>query len=155
MVQAQAPVSSSTETTDSISSSDATTTSDPISAPPSLTQKLQQAGVDHEIALMRHGEDVFRWQLWSSKIIFWIVNALVLAGIAFAAIQFGVGLARREIAEAEEAQLSFEGLKVKSRFLGVITLTISLAFFYLYLKTVYPIRPINTTQAATTTTQHP
>jgi hypothetical protein len=30
-------------------------------------------------------------------------------------------------------------VKIRSQFLGVVTLALSLAFFYLYLKTVYPI----------------
>lgn len=41
-----------------------------------------------------------------------------------------------------EFSASLKGLSVKSPVLGVITLAISLAFFYLYLVFVYPIEDI-------------
>jgi hypothetical protein len=112
-----------------------------------LANRLQQAGVEHEIAAWKHDEEVYQWQLWSSKVIFWVVNLIVFSGIVFSAIQFGFGLARRERQQVEEAGLSLKGLKVKSHFLGVVTLAISLAFFYLYLKTVYPITDNNAPDA--------
>jgi hypothetical protein len=91
--------------------------------------------------------DVFAWQALSSKIIFVVVIVLVFAGIYFAAIQFHVGLKRKKAPDAKAAQeaeatefvFSLSEFKVKSPVLGVIVLTISLAFFYLYLVYVYPI----------------
>lgn len=89
----------------------------------------------------------FEWQLFSSRIIFWTVLALVFAGIYFAAVQFHVGLrggtAARDQADARtEFAASLEGVKVSSPVLGVIILVISLVFFYLYLAFVYPITEI-------------
>jgi hypothetical protein len=62
-------------------------------------------------------------------------------------MQFHAGLRRRGPAapgEAEETEfsLSLSDVKVRSPVLGVIILTISLAFFYLYLVHVYPIRNV-------------
>jgi hypothetical protein len=89
---------------------------------------------------------VFEWQLLSTKVIFVVVLLLVLAGIYFAAIQFHSGLRRRDGAEPgqdeTEVSLSLSEVKVRSPVLGVIILTISLAFFYLYLVHVYPIRNV-------------
>lgn len=100
----------------------------------------RKAGYDHRLG-------VFAWQSLSTKIIFFVVLLLVLAGIYFAAIQFHAGLRRREgpdPAEPEETELSLSlsEVKVRSPVLGVIILTISLAFFYLYLVHVYPIRNV-------------
>jgi hypothetical protein len=80
-------------------------------------------------------------------VIFVVVLLLVLAGIYFAAIQFHAGLRRRDAAdpahpEETELSLSLKEVKVRSPVLGVIILTISLAFFYLYLVHVYPIRNV-------------
>jgi hypothetical protein len=91
--------------------------------------------------------DVFAWQSLSTKIIFVVVLLLVLAGIYFAAIQFHAGLRRRQGADPAspdetELSLSLSEVKVRSPVLGVIILTISLAFFYLYLVHVYPIRNV-------------
>jgi hypothetical protein len=87
---------------------------------------------------------VFAWQLLSTKVIFFVVLLLVLAGIYFAAIQFHSGLRRRDGAAPQETELSLSlsEIKVRSPVLGVIILTMSLAFFYLYLVHVYPIRDV-------------
>lgn len=106
-----------------------------------LVARLKTAAVNHEIAKAAEELKQYQWQLFSSKIIFFVVMALVISGIVLAAIQFAYGLSRKTIFDVQETQISFEGVKIKSQFLGVITLTLSLAFFYLYLKTVYPIRP--------------
>lgn len=101
----------------------------------------REAGYEHRLG-------VFEWQSLSTKVIFFVVLLLVLAGIYFAAIQFHAGLRRRrdqpEPASAEETELSLSlrEVKVRSPVLGVIILTISLAFFYLYLVHVYPIRNV-------------
>lgn len=94
---------------------------------------------------LENRKHVFEWQLFSSKIIFMTVLTLVAAGIVFAALQFWVGLKRKEADArdaASEIEWSAQGMKVSSPVLGVIILVISLAFFYLYLVYVYPISEI-------------
>jgi len=99
-----------------------------------------QAEMDaYTISSLHHRAQTFAWQLTSSKVIFWMVVGLVLAGVTFSAIQFGVALRRKSDISEGEIALNLEGVKIRSQFLGVITLALSLAFFYLYLKTVYPI----------------
>jgi hypothetical protein len=92
-----------------------------------------------------HRRNLFQWQLLSTKIIFATVIFLVAAGICFAAIQFYVGLRRNprggsgESKDITEIKASLQGIRVSSSVLGVIILTLSLLFFYLYIKYVYPI----------------
>jgi hypothetical protein len=101
----------------------------------------RRSGYDHRMR-------VFEWQLVSTKVIFVVVLLLVFAGIYFAAIQFHRGLRKpgtgkeEEKAEATEFVFSVKEFKVRSPVLGVIVLTVSLAFFYLYLVYVYPIQNI-------------
>jgi hypothetical protein len=99
---------------------------------------------------------VFEWQLLSSRFIFVIVVLLVLAGMYFAAVQFHVALAtarrnsklpQKEGSEgappaapfATQLEISAKGIVVNSSVLGVIIVSLSLAFFYLYLVYVYPV----------------
>lgn len=112
------------------------------------TTEAYQASLQAYYAYRKAGYDqrlaVFAWQSLSSKIIFFVVLLLVLAGIYFAAIQFHIGLRRRDGAAPQETELSLSlsEIKVRSPVLGVIILTMSLAFFYLYLVHVYPIRDV-------------
>lgn len=93
---------------------------------------------DYRISGYRHREDVFAWQFFSSKIIFWVVLLIVLAGILFSAIQFfRKGASKKP--DVSEVEASLQGIKVTSPVLGVVILTLSIAFFYLYLVFVYPI----------------
>lgn len=90
-----------------------------------------------------HRQNVFRWQLISSVIIFVLVAFLVLIGVYFSWLQFRAALVGTP---ADMKETSFEasttGLKVSSPILGVIILALSLAFFYLYLVHVYPITDV-------------
>lgn len=104
----------------------------------------------YHVAGLQHRRDVFKWQLFSSKVIFVVVLLLVFVGIYFAAVQFHIGLGRKVDGsqdgagrdERTEFSASLKGVKVSSPILGVVILVISLAFFYLYLVYVYPIEDI-------------
>ena len=124
----------------------------------SLTRARQQEALQAYFNYRVHGFDhrlrVFEWQLLSSRIIFVVVILLVLLGVYFSGVQFHRGLreARAQQAAADtetpssepvtEIEASMQGIKVSSSTLGVIILVISLAFFYLYLVFVYPIKEI-------------
>ena len=117
----------------------------------SLTNEKYQAALqeyyDYHVSGLQHRKKVFKWQLFSSKIIFAVVLILVFAGIYFAAIQFHIGVKQakensRDFNDHTEITASMKGIKVSSPVLGVIILVISLAFFYLYLVYVFPIEDI-------------
>jgi len=83
-----------------------------------------------------------------------VVILLVLLGVYFSGVQFHRGLRETRMQRATddtqapaeepvtEIEASMQGIKVSSSTLGVIILVISLAFFYLYLVFVYPIKEI-------------
>lgn len=95
-----------------------------------------------------HRRKVFWWQHVSTRIIFVVVLALVSAGILFAWMQFRKDLIAAPVSglpptpALHQMEIGKTGVKVSSPVLGVIILVISLAFFYLYLVFVYPIKEI-------------
>ena len=107
-----------------------------------------RASLDYYKIGFQHRKKVFWWQHFSSRIIFFVVLTLVAIGVYFAWIQFkfdlGAGESSSKTGAAKESsvELSSSGIKVSSPVLGVIILTLSLAFFYLYLVYVFPIAEI-------------
>jgi hypothetical protein len=102
---------------------------------------------------------VFEWQLRSSRATFIVVLLMVAAGMYFAAVQFQTAMvAARRVAAAEAVvgapaagepaglatrfEISAKKMVVNSSVLDVIILTLSIAFFYLYLVYVYPIQNV-------------
>lgn len=112
---------------------------------------------DYRASGYKHRLLIFDWQFLSSKIIFFEVIFLVLAGVYFSGVQFHSSLRRKrgaadpaatgqvaevtasEKGEVTEFEASVKGVKVSSPILGVIILVISFMFFYLYLLFVYPV----------------
>lgn len=102
-----------------------------------------KAYYDYRVHGFDHRKNVFAWQLLSSKIIFALVLTLVFLGVYFSWLQFHAGLKPGVKDDSPTTvELGTSGIKVSSPILGVIILTLSLAFFYLYLVNVYPIEEI-------------
>ncbi len=118
------------------------------SSDPKTRQLYEKALQDYYIYRsegLQHRRAVFKWQLFSARLIFFIVLGLVASGIVFAAIQFRQGMQGENAADANlstQVEISDKGIKISSPVIGVIILTLSLAFFYLYLLYVYPIENI-------------
>jgi hypothetical protein len=134
----------------------------PVDSPAALAyQKYLAAYYDYETHSLDYAERVFNWQYKSSVAIFIVVILLVLAGLAFAGIQFaiamkvhptgvvkkrgataggGEGAATAALASTFEA--SSHGVKITSSVIGLLILVVSIGFFYLYLVYVYPIQNI-------------
>lgn len=109
---------------------------------------------------LEHRWNTFNWQYHSGIVIFWVIIFIVISGIVFSGIQFYFTLKQLKIKEKllsqniqnlssdtdnkNEIEISLQGIKLNSSILGVIILVISIAFFYLYLVYVYPIKPVNT-----------
>ncbi len=112
-------------------------------------KRAMSAYYQYRVFGYEHRKNVFAWQSFSTKVTFWVVLMLVFSGIIFSGIQFYKSI-KQGFAEGgdlqggsgTELELSTSGIKVTSPVLGVIILVISLAFFYLYLIHVYPIREI-------------
>jgi hypothetical protein len=120
-------------------------------------QEALRAKYDYQAFSFEHAKRTFDFQYQSGRIIFWVVLLIVFAGLAFSAVQFYVGLHHplesrmkadgKDPAPSDESVSEFEaslqGIKLKSSVLGLIILAMSMVFFYLYLKYVYPITNVS------------
>lgn len=98
--------------------------------------KAYRAGLEYYEGGLKQRSRVFEWQHFTTRVIFVVVLILVAIGVYFAWAQFRSGESADKNSELE---VSLSGIKVSSSVLGVIILVISLVFFYLYLRYVYPI----------------
>jgi len=107
------------------------------------------------IRTLDHNYELFRWQLFSTKISFAMTILLVLCGVIFSAMQFwkthrAVGAGAQIPTELE---LSGGRIKVSSPVLGVVILVISLGFFYLFMLHAYPIEEVRRSAPASTASE--
>ena len=110
------------------------------------------AHFDYRTQGFDHRRRTFEWQLASSRIIFFAVIGLVVAGVVFSALQFRQAMNTPAVSKGEgqegtgglksALELSPNGVKVTSNVLGVVILALSLGFFYLYVKYIYEIQEI-------------
>jgi hypothetical protein len=118
----------------------------------------RQAYYEYYATALAARQGVYRWNDISTRVIFATVILLVAFGAYLSWVQF-FGYTKRTAPpvraasaragaaggsavkpEAEsEIEISLQGIRIKSPVLGVILLTLSLAFFYLYLVFVYPV----------------
>lgn len=110
---------------------------------------LNSAITAYSLFGLEHRKISLKWNLNSTIVIFWTVILLVMCGIAFAGIQFYISMQLAKKPDSGKTEVSptqieasFQGIKVSSPVLGVIILIISMLFFYLYLKYVYPITEV-------------
>jgi hypothetical protein len=109
-----------------------------------------RASYEYQTYSYLHAKETFDWQDWSGRVIFWMVMLLVLAGLVFSSIHFYVGLKHplassdksENAGNATEFEATLQGIKLKSSVLGLAILSMSMVFFYMYLKFVYPITNI-------------
>ncbi len=125
-----------------------------------LQKAFEKQELQHRIAADAYNQRVYEWQLFNSKIIFWLVVLLVLSGVTLSGFQFY----KDHIAQVKFHELtdkmtratdsgqpqnkndsmtieaSLQGLKFNSNIIGMMILIISFLFFFAYLKFVYPIQ---------------
>jgi hypothetical protein len=96
---------------------------------------------------LAHNKETLAWNRSASRLVFWLVVAIVLSGVALCWVQvLGSRPAARaggKEPEATNVEFALGRVRVSSPTLGVIVLTISLAFFYLYLTRVYSVTVVD------------
>lgn len=96
---------------------------------------------EHEIA-------VFAWQLKASGLLLWLVTSIAMLGVVFAGYQLWMGTRpRRKMDQSVDLEISLQRIRVQSSVIGLSVLAISVAFFLIFVQTVYrvnvlPVAPI-------------
>lgn len=108
-----------------------------------LERFYQESGA-HRKNEWDHRLESFEWHYWTSVLIFVVVIVLMLSGLYFSYLQFVAS----EYGEKEgsdhrtQFKISKDGIEINSSVIGMLILFLSLGFFYLYLKEVYPLQTI-------------
>jgi len=139
-------------------------------------EKHKLDGIDDDNFAMKHRWRTFDFQYTASIIIFVLVILIVVAGLVFSGWQFKVAVKQIELrkqlvdhatdaaaatppaenqnnawdALKSDLEISATGVKVSSSLLGVIILALSIAFFYLYIIYVYPVKYVSGPQVQET-----
>lgn len=120
-----------------------------------LKEEYGKAQYDFDKKALLHASDVFEWQLFSAKFIFSIVILIVGLGLFFSGYHFyhhvqiltGKIKLNKSKSGSANSDTSIEagpgGIKLNSSLIGVVILTLSLAFFFLYLQYVFPVNQTN------------
>lgn len=99
--------------------------------------KFTELQLRYEERRLEQRARTFAWQQRSTEIIFALVVLIVVSGLA---------LSFWHVYRKESAPTKFtigeKGVEVSSRLVGVLVFVLSLVFFYLYVKTVYPISEV-------------
>lgn len=101
---------------------------------------------------LKNRQSIITRQQTTGSLIFLLVITVVLVGLVFSAIQFYIALKsvhRKGSFTDTSLKASLSGVEVSSSVLGVIILTLSIVFFYLYLTNVYPLVSLDQIPAQT------
>ena len=125
--------------------------------------------LEYNSQALNHRISTLWYQFVSGLAIFLLVVSVVLAGLIFSYMQFKVSLdAMRKKNDADPLHASAAGdappttlkigagsIEVTSSVVGIIILSISIVFFFLYLRYVYPIQEIGKADTKTEQTATP
>ncbi|MEI8111883.1 MAG: hypothetical protein WCH59_12910 [Chitinophagia bacterium] len=105
-------------------------------------EKINESLASYYAWAFKNRQQVLLQQQKSSSIIFYMVLILVLSGLIFSGIQFYIaftGSKKRVVMPETSFKASLSGVEISSSLLGILILTLSIVFFYLYLIKVYPL----------------
>lgn len=105
-----------------------------------IVPAYQQEQTQYDIWTLNHRKNTLQLSFYSSIAIFLLVVVIVVVGLYLSYLQLLKGLSSETKLVVKEGTL-----EVSSAIIGFLILLLSLAFFYLYLREVYPIHEIGTT----------
>jgi hypothetical protein len=100
-------------------------------------------------AIMDVNIGAFRAQRFASAVILSLVVLVVVSGTAFAGFQLWKSVSVAGVQSSSDLELSASKVRVTSSVVGVVVLTISLVFLYIYAQEIYHIRVISSTAPET------
>lgn len=94
--------------------------------------------IEYKEFVKNHHKRTFTWQYYATIMIFITVMLIVYSGLILSFIHFKNDLKTKQKTE-NEIEVGSSGIKLRSSVIGLIILTLSLAFFYLYLTHAFEI----------------
>ncbi|MEO8813167.1 MAG: hypothetical protein ABI376_09690 [Caulobacteraceae bacterium] len=104
------------------------------------------AADEQRLRILKVNERIYENQLLEANVLLVVVTAITLSGVALSALQLYASyrlalVGHGVLADGGEVDLHANSIAVKSSVVGVVILTISLAFYALFIVYVYQIRP--------------
>jgi hypothetical protein len=106
------------------------------------------ARVTAEASKIEHSKRIYDLQYSATVVSTILVHIALVVGLVLSTMEFRLAMRLRSISNKpgdegtprqQELSVSMEGIAVKTTLVGFLILASSLAFYFLYLKTVYPI----------------
>ena len=111
-----------------------------------LHQKYYEAlsaQYDDDIAVMKQYQSVLAWELFASNVSLWLVAFIVLAGVGFAGVQLWQAVQKGAPQAETQLEIAATKFRLTSSVVGIVVLGMSYFFFYLFVKDIYPLTPVN------------
>jgi hypothetical protein len=109
---------------------------------PEIAKKLhdvQIASLEQRADYYRDYTKLYNWELSASSVMLWVTVIVVVCGLIFSGIQLWHAMKVGQNTDGTW-EISATGMKITSSIVGVVVLAMSIAFVYLFLDRVYPIK---------------
>lgn len=119
-------------------------------ASPELSLTLEEYKTEQlqwHIYKYEHARKTFNFHHLTTILTFILVHLIVIVGLYLTWLQFHRDSGSDPGAEPHELSIGKDGLKIRSSVIGLIVLALSLGFYYLYLKNVYPVTYVSSNQS--------
>ena len=81
-----------------------------------------------------HRASVFMWQRYTTVVSYILIVSIIVVGIYLAVLEFNKGRSG-----VTKLKFGADGVEISSEIIGLIVLTLSLAFTYFYIDRIYPV----------------
>jgi hypothetical protein len=101
--------------------------------------EMQIASLNQRIAYYDDYISLYHWEMTASSVILWLTVVVVVCGLVFSGMQLWHAMKVGQNTDGTW-EISATGMKITSAVVGLIVLAMSIAFVYLFLDRVYPVK---------------
>lgn len=109
----------------------------------------QIAAFENYEKLLQRTDEVYGWQKFASNVMLALTCLVVMSGLVFSSLELRKALSLDSPQSDTNLDISINRIRITSSIVGVIILSISFFFLYLFLDFVYDIQPPRETSTAT------
>lgn len=111
-----------------------------------VDQKYYKAYYDYLTRINEVQINKFVWQDRASEVTLWLVVIVVVSGLAMSGFQLWIAFRRPDHSTDTTIDLSAQNFRVTSSVVGIVVLIISIGFLFLFLREVYDIKMVSSTE---------